>query len=126
LPENSGVYHLADLYELRSTGHFVIDPFRLQGVVTFPSFHVAMAAMTVAAWRDDRRLRWWMLYFNLVVILSTVPIGGHYLIDLPAGLLCWAVIFYAGPVGTFLRQRWADYTDARDELWEGATSLAGN
>ena len=95
LPDHAGVYHVAAFHELRATRQFEVDCFELQGVVTFPSFHTAMAAITAAAWRDDRRLRWPMLGFNLVVILSTVPIGGHYLVDIPGGLACWALFFLA-------------------------------
>jgi membrane-associated phospholipid phosphatase len=29
-----------------------------------------------------------------VVILSAIPIGGHYLVDLLAGSLCWAFVYF--------------------------------
>jgi membrane-associated phospholipid phosphatase len=117
LPYGSGVYHLAALQELRGASSLVINPFGLQGLVTFPSFHTSMALMTAAAWRDDRYLRWPMIAWNAVVIFSTVPIGGHYLIDLIAGGLLWLAAFRYGPVWSGrLIQLWAQvraYLSAR-------------
>lgn len=89
LPPGSGTYHLVILFHLREAERFSIDPLQLSGVVTFPSFHVMMALLTAAAWRD--RPRWFaaMVAWQAVVIVSTLPIGGHYLVDLPAGASCW-------------------------------------
>ncbi len=96
LPPGSGVYHLEVLHALRNTTHLTINPFALHGLVTFPSFHTAMALMTAAAWRDDRYLRWPMFVWNGLVVISTVPVGGHYLVDLIAGALTWWVVFHYG------------------------------
>jgi membrane-associated phospholipid phosphatase len=93
LPGASGDYHLAMFHVLRSASSYELNPFRLQGLVTFPSFHTAMALMTAAAWRDDRLLCWPMWLWNGAVIFSTVPIGGHYVVDLAGGLICWLLIF---------------------------------
>lgn len=101
LPPGSGVYHLEVLHALRSTTHLAINPFGIHGLVTFPSFHTSMALMTAAAWRDDRLLRWPMFAWNGLVILSTVPVGGHYIVDLIAGALTWLVVFRYGA-------RWAE------------------
>jgi MYXO-CTERM domain-containing protein len=91
LPLDSGTYHLSHLFALREAGHFVIDPSQLQGVATFPSFHTALALMTAAAWRDTPWIRGPMFVWQALVILSTIPIGGHYAIDLIAGAGCWAL-----------------------------------
>ena len=116
LPYGSGVYHLAALQELRGASSVLINPFGLQGLVTFPSFHTALALMTAAAWRDNRHLRWPMIVWNAVVIVSTVPIGGHYLIDLIAGALLWLGVFRYGP-------RWAQWFI---DLWDQVrVSIAG-
>lgn len=96
LPPGSGVYHLGLLHALRSTTHLVINPFALHGLVTFPSFHTGMALMTAAAWRDDRFLRWPMFIWNGLVVISAVPVGGHYLVDLIVGAFTWFVIFRYG------------------------------
>jgi membrane-associated phospholipid phosphatase len=96
LPPGSGVYHLEVLHTLRSTTQLAINPFALHGLVTFPSFHTSMALMTAAAWRDDRFVKWPMFLWNALVILSTVPVGGHYLVDLIAGAVTWFVVFRYG------------------------------
>jgi membrane-associated phospholipid phosphatase len=50
--------------------------------------------MTAAAWRDVRSVRLPMSIWQGVVILSAIPIGGHYLVDLLAGSLCWAFVYF--------------------------------
>ncbi|QNP44867.1 phosphatase PAP2 family protein [Sphingomonas sediminicola] len=90
LPAGSGTYHLSHLFALREAKQFVIDPSQLQGVATFPSFHTALALMTAAAWRDVKWMWIPMLGWQALVIVSTIPIGGHYAIDLVAGAACWA------------------------------------
>jgi membrane-associated phospholipid phosphatase len=102
LPNGAGDYHLEMFYQLRAASSYELNPFRLQGLVTFPSFHTAMALMTAAAWRDDRRLRWPMFLWNAAVIVSTVPLGGHYAIDLLGGLACWLLIFRWRAIGAWL------------------------
>ena len=69
----------------------MIDPTQLAGVATFPSFHTALALMTAAAWRDVPRIRVAMFAWQGLVIISTIPIGGHFVVDLIAGAACWGV-----------------------------------
>jgi membrane-associated phospholipid phosphatase len=92
LPPGSGIYALDDLFALRRAEHFVIDPTELKGVATFPSFHAMLALMTAAAWRGIPLMRVAMPAWQAIVILSTIPIGGHYAIDLIAGLICWTAV----------------------------------
>lgn len=96
LPPGSGVYWLEALHAVRNSSSIVINPLDLHGLVAFPSFHTAMALMTAAAWRDDRYLRWPMFVWNGLVVLSTMPIGGHYIVDVIAGALTWFVVFRFG------------------------------
>jgi len=96
LPPGSGVYWLEALHAVRQRSSIVINPLDLHGLVAFPSFHTGMALMTAAAWRDDRYLRWPMFIWNALVILSTLPIGGHYVVDVIAGGLTWFLIFRYG------------------------------
>jgi hypothetical protein len=88
LPAGSGVYHL-EKYELfRNGASPTIALTELQGVVTFPSFHCCLALMTGYACRGSAlSLASWA--WNGVVIVSTIPIGGHYAIDLLAGAALW-------------------------------------
>ncbi|HWK36940.1 MAG TPA: phosphatase PAP2 family protein [Sphingomonas sp.] len=64
-----------------------IDLANLGGIITFPSFHAAMAVLFVwAAW-PARRLRVPCVAINLAMWAAAVPIGGHYVVDLIAGSL---------------------------------------
>ncbi|GLK76085.1 hypothetical protein GCM10008171_13390 [Methylopila jiangsuensis] len=92
LPPGAGLYHLPVFEAYRSGAWATVDFTRLQGVVTFPSIHCGLALMTAYAFRRDRFLAWPMAIWNGVVILSTIPIGGHYVIDLIAGAAVWAMV----------------------------------
>jgi membrane-associated phospholipid phosphatase len=95
LPAGSGTYHLEDLFALREAKCFVVDPSHLQGVATFPSFHTALALMTAAAWRDFPRAWIAMCFWQALVLASTIPIGGHYVVDLFFGAGVWFLVFRA-------------------------------
>lgn len=88
LPIGAGVYHLSAFDHFRSVGELTVRIADLGGLVTFPSFHTVLALLaTQALW--DTRLRWIGVAWSVLVIVSTVPIGGHYVADLAAGLLIW-------------------------------------
>jgi membrane-associated phospholipid phosphatase len=92
LPPGAGTFYLADLFALRDADRFIVDPSQLQGVAVFPSFHAMLGVMTAAAWRDFPRIRIAMCAWQGLVILSAIPIGGHYASDLVAGGMCWALV----------------------------------
>lgn len=81
----AGDYHLKTFEALRSGALRVIDPLRVGGVVTFPSFHTALAMATAWALRSAPYARWPMFTANALVVLSTLSEGGHYLVDVFAG-----------------------------------------
>jgi len=63
----------------------------ITGLVSFPSYHAAAGLLfTWAAW-PLRRLRWPIALLNLLMLLSALTIGCHYLIDLIAGLIVGAI-----------------------------------
>lgn len=66
------------------------------GMIAFPSFHVMWAVLTTYAALPYRKLFWPIAALNVLVILSTVLLGWHYLVDVPAGLLLGALSLYAG------------------------------
>jgi membrane-associated phospholipid phosphatase len=63
----------------------VIDISRVDGVVSFPSFHTMLGVMTIYAARDTRWLAIPALVVNGTMILATMPVGGHHLADVLAG-----------------------------------------
>jgi membrane-associated phospholipid phosphatase len=72
-----------------------LDMAQLGGIVTFPSFHAAAAALYLWALWDV----WWMrplaLLANVGMILATPVVGGHYFVDVFAGIAVAAVAVMA-------------------------------
>jgi membrane-associated phospholipid phosphatase len=57
----------------------------VQGVVSFPSFHTMLGIITTYALRDTRALLIPAAILNGIMILATLPVGGHYLVDTLTG-----------------------------------------
>jgi membrane-associated phospholipid phosphatase len=93
LPIGAGVYHLSSFAHFRDGADPVLRLADLNGLVTFPSFHTVLALLvTQAFW--DTRLRWLATFWSSMVIVSTVPIGGHYVTDLLGGFAIWGCSTY--------------------------------
>lgn len=56
------------------------------GIVSFPSFHAALGVVTIHALRDTRWLVTPVLAVNVVMVAAVLPVGGHHLAELLAGL----------------------------------------
>lgn len=56
------------------------------GIVTFPSFHAALGVLFVYAMRAVKPMLVISVPLNALLILATPPIGGHYLVDVVAGV----------------------------------------
>lgn len=95
LGHDAGLWHLQHFEALRSGSMRVIDPSMVEGLITFPSFHTALAVITVWALWSTRYVRLPALVLNLLVIASTVPVGGHYFVDVIAGAAVAAVAIVA-------------------------------
>lgn len=86
--------HLPHFFALRdgSVLHFVVG--QLQGIVTFPSYHVVLAILFTYAYRGTR-------FFvaaatlNTLMLVSTPIYGGHYLVDMIGGGLLAALSIWA-------------------------------
>jgi membrane-associated phospholipid phosphatase len=87
------VHYLPDVLALRSgalrhlDGHF-------SGIITFPSFHTVMAV--TAAWATWH-VRWLGVVnaaVAVIVLVTTLPIGGHHLMDVVGGVGISAVAIY--------------------------------
>ena len=57
----------------------------MTGVVSFPSFHTAMALAYMWAVRGTGVIGWGIVALNLVMLVSVPFFGGHYLMDMIAG-----------------------------------------
>jgi membrane-associated phospholipid phosphatase len=73
-------------------------PLRLEsidGVVSFPSFHIAMGLIVVALWRRWPGALPLVILWLIGMLTGTLAIGGHYVVDLVAGAIIWAAWFAA-------------------------------
>jgi hypothetical protein len=62
-----------------------LDFSHVEGIISFPSFHTTLAILLVYAVRDHRWLLAVFVPLNMLLIVATLSVGGHYLMDLPAG-----------------------------------------
>jgi membrane-associated phospholipid phosphatase len=95
----------ADILDLRS--HNLSSVSSMQGIVTFPSFHAALAVLLSNMVRGRK---WFLpvLVLNLLMIVSALTEGAHYLVDLAAGI---AMAFVAIGVSRSIL-RWCDCAPA--------------
>ena len=80
----------AVLMALAATGFEQIDAHLALGAIAFPSYHIVMAVMVVWFARGTW-LFWPALALNLPMIPATLTHGGHHLIDLPGGVVAFAL-----------------------------------
>ena len=59
----------------------------LTGVVSFPSFHTTMALAYAYGFRRAGAIGWIVGALNFVMLFSIPFFGGHYLVDMIAGVL---------------------------------------
>lgn len=87
LPIAQHTGYVAQMAALRDGALRDIHVSQGQGLVTFPSFHASLACLCAYAARHLRR--WWpfILLWNLLVIASAPADGGHYFVDILAGIL---------------------------------------
>jgi membrane-associated phospholipid phosphatase len=98
---NPGVYEsqLIDLPLIRDGSMRALDLGAMTGIVTFPSFHAASAAIYLWALWPVKLLRPIAILANVAMIAATPAVGGHYFVDVVAGLaLAAASIAVAGRI----------------------------
>jgi membrane-associated phospholipid phosphatase len=74
----------------------------LKGLVAFPSYHVALSALLMIAFRGVRFWFWPVVVLNTLVIFSTPIDGGHHLVD---GLGGFALALVTASIIIRLRNR---------------------
>lgn len=94
--------HIEALKQLRAGLWTTLDFGHFEGIVTFPSFHAVLAIILMYA---VRRVRWALAILaplNAVMLAATPTDGGHYFVDVVAGVAVAA----ASIVLTKAIQRW--------------------
>ncbi len=91
LPEASSTGYVAQWAGLRNGTLRTFNPFEVQGLVVFPSFHATLAVLCAYAAWPLRILKIPLLALNLLIILSSPVEGGHYFIDIIAGIILAAL-----------------------------------
>lgn len=91
LPGGAGTFFLGSVAYFRDGTNPIIDVTRFDGVVTFPSFHTVMALIVAHALRGARFLGPAVYGWAGLLIASTIPIGGHYVVDVLGGATLWLV-----------------------------------
>lgn len=91
----TGLDHVAVIDALRSGALTVVDPARIVGMITFPSFHAVSAVLFSWAGWPVRRIRTPLLAVNAAMLAVTPIEGTHYIVDVAAGMLLAATLITA-------------------------------
>ena len=86
MPGMIGRDHIDVFLAVRNGGISVLDRSMIAGLITFPSWHAAMAVIFMYSARTMKWLLAILAPLNVLIILATVPCGGHYFVDTVAGL----------------------------------------
>jgi len=84
-PEIQALY-VTQLIRLRSGTVTAIDMSNLAGIISFPSYHAVMACLLTYAHRG-MRLFWPIAVINTLMLVATPSHGGHYVVDVIAGVV---------------------------------------
>jgi membrane-associated phospholipid phosphatase len=97
--------HIADFSDLRDGTLRNLSLDRMEGIITFPSFHTALGVLFIRYFWLSRLTRWPALALNALMIAATPMDGGHYFVDVGAGAAIAVVaIAAAGFLGRPARQ----------------------
>lgn len=87
--------HLRTFFGLRHGSFRALMAQHAEGIITFPSLHAAYAFIFILALWPVRILRWFAIALNATMLIATPVEGGHYFIDVIAGIVvavvCWRV-----------------------------------
>jgi membrane-associated phospholipid phosphatase len=74
----------------------LLNPEFLNGIIQFPSYHTILAVLIAAAFKGLPRLFPWVVLLEAIIIFTTRGIGGHFYLDIVAGLaIAFATIWAA-------------------------------
>ena len=95
LPIAADTGYVAQMQALRDGSLRTIDLTQAEGLVVFPSFHASLALLLAWSAAPLRRLRWAFWTWSGFILLVTPAEGGHYFIDVLAGMLLTALVVMA-------------------------------
>ena len=110
-----GTGWMKTLTMIRNGEWAALDFSHIEGIVSFPSFHTTLAILLVYAVRHHRWALAVLFPLNVLLIVATLSVGGHYLVDLPAGAAV-AVIKVLPPLG-FFDSIWPDAACGHFATW---------
>ena len=67
----------------------------IEGLISFPSFHVAGALMVTWAFRGRRAWLWPLIALNICLIAATFMTGAHYVVDVLATFVVFSLSLWA-------------------------------
>jgi hypothetical protein len=88
LPVGAGVYQWPAFTHFYRGSDPMLRLSDMGGVVAFPSFHTVLALLIAQALAATR-WRFAGVFWTAGIILSAIPMGGHYVVDLAAGFVIW-------------------------------------
>ncbi|MBX6329173.1 MAG: phosphatase PAP2 family protein [Pseudolabrys sp.] len=87
--------HLPIFFGLRDGSYRQLTAAGAVGLITFPSFHTALAViLTLCAWQVPF-IRWGIVAINAIMLISIPVDGGHYFVDMIAGGIIAVLCFLA-------------------------------
>lgn len=93
--------HIADLTGLRDGTLRVVSLDRMEGIITFPSFHTALGVLFIRYFWMSTITRWPGVVLNALMIAATPIDGGHYVVDVGAGAVI--AVLAIGAAGLLVR-----------------------
>lgn len=96
-PELVSAWQASAIIHALKNGTRFLDAKMMGGLITAPSYHAVAAALFTWALYPLKWLRWPVVLLNVLLLACAVVIGGHYVVDIFAGLaLAAASIWIAG------------------------------
>lgn len=86
ISDAAAVYHAPAYEGLRDGSLRIVDLSDIKGFVTFPSFHTAAALIVAHGFRAIRPMYIFSSLLAVAVLISTLSVGGHHLVDVFGGI----------------------------------------
>lgn len=109
--------HLPIFHGLRDGSMRMLTGSTSEGIITFPSFHAALGVIFIVALWPVPVLRWISAVLNGLMILATPVDGGHYFIDIFAGIAIAVLCLVAARRIVHSTARYAPATAVMAPTW---------